>query len=321
MSKLSAVSLFSGCGGFDYGATEAGLNIIWANDKDKWTYAAYKSMLPEVPLIIKDIRDIESFPNADVLIGCYPCTGFSIAARRRWKDNQVRDLMQVDGNFLYREYLRALKQIRPKYFFVENVLGMKSAMEGYFFTEQLEGFEALEYTPIPKLLHGIEYGLAQDRKRIFIVGVRNDIAQHFKYSFPEPQYGPGLVPFKTMRETIGDMPLIPFGEFDESPFHGHYLTRNRKRSWDEPSYTIVAHSGHVPLHPAGEPMQKVEKDLWRLCGDFNRRLSWRECARLQGLPDNIMPDGALSDIYRIVGNAVPPVFAKTIIQPIIEYES
>lgn len=321
MRKLSAVSLFSGCGGFDYGATKAGLDIIWANDKDKYTYEAYKSILPQVPLHIQDVREILTFPQAEVLIGCYPCTGFSIGARRGGKDGKKKDLMKVDGNFLYKEYLRALEQVKPKYFFVENVLGMASAMDGWFFQQQLNGFKERGYTPMPKLLKAIEYGLPQNRKRVFIVGIRNDIANEFHYDFPTPTHGPGLLPYKTLHDAIGNMPIDPQGEYVTTPFHGHYLTRNRKQSWDKPSYTIVAHADHVPLHPSGEPMRKIGIDQWELCGEFNRRLSWKECAILQGLPDNIEPEGQLKDKYRVVGNAVPPVFAEAIIKPIVEFEN
>ena len=318
---LSAVSLFSGCGGFDYGAVQAGLKIIWANDKDPYTYAAYKSILPEVPLQIGDVRNIKEFPEADVLIGCYPCTGFSIAARRKGKDGKERNLMETEGNFLYKEYLRALKQVKPKYFFVENVLGMASAMRGWFFEEQLRGFRELGYTPRATLLHGVQFGLPQERNRVFIVGVRNDIAQRYDYQFPNPTHGIGLLPSRTLRDTIGGMPLMPVGEFEEVSYHGHYLTRNRKKAWDAPSYTIVANSSHVPLHPMGEPMVKIGKDEWKLCGDLNRRLSWRECAMLQGLPNHIAPEGSLQDKYRVIGNAVPPIFAQVIIRPIVEYET
>jgi DNA (cytosine-5)-methyltransferase 1 len=318
MAQLNAISLFSGCGGFDYGATCAGLNIVWANDIDKYTYDAYKSILPNVPLVIGDVRDIKTFPNADVLIGCYPCTGFSVAARRRWMDNTERDLMQVEGNFLYEEYLRALKQIKPKYFFVENVNGMKSAMNGWFFTQQIEGFKQLGYTPQYKLLNSADYGLAQERRRIFIVGIRNDIANRFRYSFPEPTHD--IENFSTLKDAIGDLSDTEIGEYEAMSFHGHYLTRNRKRKWSQPSYTIVAHSAHVPLHPGGEPMVKLGKDEWELQGTQNRRLSWRECAILQGLPKHIEPCGTLKDKYRVIGNAVPPIFAEKIIKPIMDFE-
>lgn len=313
--------MFSGCGGFDYGATKAGLDIIWANDKDKFTYEAYKSILPNVPLQIGDVREIAIFPSAEVLIGCYPCTGFSIAARRKWKDGKERNLMQTEGNFLYLEYLRALKQIKPKYFFVENVIGMSNALKGWFFQEQINGFQKEGYSVKWKLLHGIDYGLAQDRKRVFIVGIRKDLADKLAYEFPLPTHGKNLLPYRTLKDEIFGMPLDPIGEYDDTPFHGHYLTRNRKKKWEEPSYTIVAHSAHVPLHPAGEPMQKIGVDQWKLCGNFNRRLSWRECARLQGLPNEFKPDGKLRDKYRIVGNAVPPIFAQRLIEPIVAFEN
>lgn len=105
----------SGDGGFDWGATQAGFSIIWANDIEPHAAFAYKSIFPEVPFIIGDIRTVSEFPEADVLIGCYPCTGFSIAARRRWIDRPERDLMKTPGNFLYLEFIRALKQVKPKF--------------------------------------------------------------------------------------------------------------------------------------------------------------------------------------------------------------
>jgi len=319
---LTAVSLFSGCGGFDWGAHQAGVEIIWANDINRYAYAAYKSILPDVPFHLGDVRELELFPKADILIGCYPCTGFSVAARRRWKDRQNRDLMETEGNFLYIEFLRALKQVNPKYFFVENVSGMVSAINGWFFQQQLNGFKELGYTPQAKLLKAIDYGLPQDRKRIFIVGIRNDVWNDFKYEFPKPTHGPSTgVKYFVLRDAIADMELWPEGEYSTVNFHGHFLTRNRKRNWDEPSYTIVANESHIPLHPMGESMRYIEKDLWELQGYENRRLSWRECRILQGLPDQLNPEGNLSVKYKVIGNAVPPVFAETIIRPVVEFEN
>ncbi|MHB1127977.1 MAG: DNA cytosine methyltransferase [Bacillota bacterium] len=322
MSKLTAISLFSGCGGFDWGVTQAGVKIIWANDIDSYAASAYKSIFPNVPFKHEDVRNIEKFPEADILIGCYPCTGFSVAARRRWKDREERNLLNTEGNFLYKEFLRALEQTKPKYFFVENVTGMVSALSGWFFQQQLEGFKNLGYFPKMKLLRAPDYGVPQSRKRIFIVGIRNDVYKRFDYSYPAPTHGPGTSHnYISLRATIGSMDLWPTGEFSELPFHGHYLTRNRKRNWDDISYTIVANLSHVPLHPHGEPMKYVSKDNWILQGDFNRRLSWRECAKIQGLPDHIVPQGSLDNKYRVIGNAVPPAFGKALLEPIIEYEN
>ena len=320
--SLKAVSLFSGCGGFDWGVKQAGVDIIWANDIDKYAAAAYQAILPDVPFCLSDIRAIKTFPQADILIGCYPCTGFSVAARRRWKDREDRDLLKTEGNFLYLEFIRALKQVKPKYFFVENVSGMVSAMDGWFFQQQLEGFKELGYTPQAKLLKAIDYGSAQDRKRIFIVGIRNDICNELQYSFPEPTHGPGTNnDYATIHDVIGNMELWPNEGYSTIPFHGHYLTRNRKRDWGQQSFTIVANLSHVPLHPVGMPMRYVAKDLWELQGEENRRLSWQECRALQSLPDALDFEGPLSSKYKVIGNAVPPIFARTIVAPVIAHEN
>jgi len=321
MGTLTAISLFSGCGGFDFGAAQAGVEFLWANDIDPVAGSAYRSIFPNVDFHHGDVRDVRFFPKADVLVGCYPCTGFSIAARRRWKERTERDLLCIKGNFLYLEFLRVLGQSRPKYFFVENVRGMVSANEGWFFKQQIEGFEAAGYTVHHKMLRAQDYGLPQARQRVFIVGVRNDVACEFQYEFLPPTHGPkAAYPYATLRDAIGDMTLWPTGEFYDQKFHGHYLTRNRKRGWDEQSFTIVANAAHVPLHPHGNPMSFVTKDTWQLNGDFNRRLSWKECVRLQGLPDHIAPQGSLIDCYRVVGNAVPPAFGKALLTPIMRCE-
>lgn len=322
MRRLTAISLFSGCGGFDYGASLAGVDFLWANDIDRVAASAYRSLLPDVEFRLGDVRDVERFPTADVLVGCYPCTGFSIAARRKWKSRTSRDLTKISGNFLYLEFMRVLSQTAPRYFFVENVRGMVSAEQGWFFNEQLSGFRDAGYSVHSATLYAPDYGLAQSRTRVFIVGIRNDLVRDFSYVFTPPTHGANAgIPYRTLRDAIGDMPLWPEGEFLTQKFHGHYLTRNRKRSWGEQSFTIVANASHVPLHPHGEPMAFVSKDKWKLQGDFNRRLSWRECARLQGFPDHISADGRLTDLYRVVGNAVPPNFGKALLDPIVAYEN
>lgn len=322
MINLTAISLFSGCGGFDYGVAQEGVDVIWANDIDPVAIKAYRSIMPNTEMIPGDIRDIDDYPDADILIGCYPCTGFSLAARRKWKSRTDRNLMQIEGNFLYEEFLKVLNINQPKYFFVENVRGMVSALNGWFFQNQLEGFEKCGYQVTYTTLNAVDFGVAQTRQRVFIVGVRNDIADDFAYKFEEPAHSFNSAKSTiTLKDVIGDMELWPEGEFYDQKFHGHFLTRNRKRSWDQPSYTIVANASHVPLHPAGEPMVFVEKDKWALQGDFNRRLSWRECARIQGLPDHIDPCDSLLANYRVVGNSVPPAFGSALLRPIIKYES
>ena len=316
---LTAVSLFSGCGGFDWGAQQAGVEIIWANDIDPHAAAAYQSLFPNVEFHLGGIAEVKTFPEADVLIGCYPCTGYSLGARRRWHDSEERDLSAIDGNFLYEEFLRALSQVKPKYLFVENVRGMLTAAGGWFFEQQLEGFRDCGYDVKHKLFTANKFGIPQSRQRVFIVGIRDDLPVN--YAFPEATHDPktGLSP-KVLRDAIEGMEWWPDGEFFDYKFHGHYLTRNRKRGWDEPSYTIVANASHVPLHPMGDPMKYIKKDTWVLQGSENRRLSWRECAAIQGLPSHVAPSGGLRSKYRVVGNAVPPLVAEALLAPVVVLE-
>jgi DNA (cytosine-5)-methyltransferase 1 len=317
--KLQAVSLFSGCGGFDLGASQAGIEIIWANDIYKPAAAAYRSLLPNVEFHQGDIRDIKAFPRADVLIGCYPCTGFSLGARRRSRDQQTKNLRENTNNFLYREFMRVLRQVKPLFLFVENVGGMASAESGWFLQRQFEGFRRCGYKVTSASLNAVDFGIAQDRRRLFLVGVRRDISD-FQYEFPLPSHGPsGLHPRSVLQDVIANFDEWPIGDFFDRPFHGHYLTRNRKRSWEQPSYTIVANAHHVPLHPMGEPMKYVGKDKWELQGNRNRRLSWIECARIQGLPDQVAPTGNLAGKYRVIGNAVPPALGKAIVSAVVNY--
>jgi DNA (cytosine-5)-methyltransferase 1 len=271
-----------------------------------------------VEFVHDDIQNISRFPKADILIGCFPCTGYSIAARRRWGKSLSRDLKSDETNFLYWQFLRVLGQVKPKFAFIENVGGMVSADKGYFLEEQKFHFRRLRYEALYARLLASDFGAAQARERVFVVLTSYDM-RPFNYEFPKPTHGPrGTQPNKVLRNVIWGMEEWPQGEFSENPFHGHYLTRNRKRGWDDLSYTIVAHADHVPLHPMGEPMRNIGKDDWELQGDLNRRLSWREGAAIQGLPEIISPSGNLDQKYRVIGNAVPPVFGEALLKPIIE---
>lgn len=320
--RLTAVSLFSGCGGFDWGAHQAGVDILWANDIDPHAAAAYKAVFNNTEFIQRDIEEVKRFPQADILIGCYPCTGFSLGSRRRWRDADMRDLHAKKDNFLYQQFMRALLFVRPKYLFVENVQGMNSAGDGWFFRQQWLGFREYGYKISYKVLMAHDFGVPQTRKRMFLVGVRDDISFYFSYAFPQPTHGPTTdTSYVNLHTALQGMESWPKGEYFDYPFHGHYLTRNRKRPWTKPSYTIVADKHHVPLHPMGEPMVFVAKDHWALQGDENRRLSWRECAAIQGLPAKAEPSGTLENKYRVVGNSVPPTFGKKLLEPIVRFEA
>lgn len=295
-----AVSLFSGCGGSDAGVIRAGFDVLMANDILPYARDVYLANHPSTDYILGDVAQITKFPKAELLVGCYPCQGFSQGGLRK-PDAKI--------NTLYLQFARALNKIKPKAFIVENVSGMVRSNFRHLLTDQFKVFTEAGYKVVTNVLNAADYGVPQERKRIFIVGIRNSIKA--EYLFPKPTHGIGLkTPYRTIGDSIADMPAWPEGEFYDLDFHWYYMSRNRRRSWDEPSKTIVANPRHMPLHPMSPPLEKLEHNVWKFTHDGPaRRFSYREAARLQGFGDMRFPDtekGTLDMRYTVVGNAVPP---------------
>lgn len=308
MYKPRVVSLFSGAGGFDLGLEQAGANVIWACDKYKDAVDTYRNNFRDTVVIRDDIRNINSFPEADIIIGGYPCQGFSVAGKR---------LVSDERNFLYKEFVRALFHVKPKFFIAENVKGLLSIGEGKILKAMIYEFIEAGYNVKYKLFNAKNVGVPQDRERVFIVGVRKDI--NFEYEFMEETHGEGKLPYVTLRDTIYGLPLDPVGEYPTYGFSPRYMSRNRKRGWEEVSFCIQASARHAPLHPHGHPMVKIDRDTWRFVGDFNRRLSYREAALIQTFPANFEFSGNLENKYKQIGNAVPPLLAKFIATSIVKF--
>ena len=298
---MKAVSLFSGCGGSDAGVISAGFNVVMANDKLAYARDVYSANHPATDYVLGDIARIQTFPSAELLIGCYPCQGFSQGGLR----NPAAGI-----NKLYLEFARALRLIKPRAFIVENVSGMVRRNFSHLLEEQLKVFTEAGYRVRAEVLNAADFGVAQERRRIFIVGIRDDFNAY--YHFPKPTHGEGTVqPLTSIRQAIYDLPLWPEGEFYAREFHWYYLSRNRRRGWDDPSKTIVANPRHMPLHPMSPPLKKREYNVWEFETDARaRRFSYREAARLQGFTKNfVFPDtnaGSVDMRYKVVGNAVPP---------------
>lgn len=295
-----AVSLFSGCGGSDAGLASIGFEVVMANDILPYAKAVYEANHQETDYRLCDVSEIRDFPNAELLVGCYPCQGFS--------QGGVREPSRKI-NKLYLEFGRALRSIRPKAFIVENVSGMVRQNYRHLLANQLRLFRHAGYVVSAQVLNAADFGVAQERRRIFIVGIRKDI--DVKYEFPSPIHGPEAgLPYVTIRDAIGDMPRWPCGEFYERSFHWYYMSRDRRRDWSEPSKTIVANARHMPLHPLSPRMVKLEHNVWEFAQEAPaRRFSYREAARLQGFGNLVFPDtpqGSLDMRYTVVGNAVPP---------------
>jgi len=299
--KKKAVSLFTGCGGSDAGVLAAGFDVVMANDILAYAKDVYEANHPETDYVLGNIQNIKSFPLADLLIGCYPCQGFS--------QGGVRDPSRKI-NTLYLEFARALKQIKPKAFIVENVSGMVRANFLHLLDSQRKIFTEIGYHVKVAILNAADFGVAQERRRIFIVGIRNGLG--VEYFFPTASHGNDRANQKvTIREALKNMPHWPEGEFYDREFHWYYLSRDRRRGWDETSKTIVANPRHMPLHPISPRLRKIENNVWEFESDgLARRFSYKEAARLQGFDKDFkFPEtnnSSLNMRYKVAGNAVPP---------------
>lgn len=341
---MRIISLFSGCGGMDFGAEAVGGEVIFANDNNTDACATYRKYFPKCELYEGDIADVMDFPNADMVIGGYPCQSFSLAGRRNpEKDPRTK---------LYLEFVRCIEKVKPKYFVAENVSGLRGLKNGAFFKEQIEEFERQGYVVTSKLLNAKDFGVPQERKRLFIVGV---IKTHNQtYVFPEPTHGkpstknPFIQPYISHGEAIKDLPLWPNGEFYERPHdpEGHmswyFMSRNRKKNWNDPAFTVVANWRHITLHPACAKMKLTWSNLedgfkqrWDFSDEYEhleddptrpilkepRRLTWRECSRIQSFPNDFEPIGSVESKFQQIGNAVPPKLAEAVLKGIISGEN
>lgn len=348
--KINVLSLFSGCGGLDLGFELAGLaavigdeaarevfkdkdafsstreqsifHTIYAVDMFKEANQSYKLNSPShVIQHEKDIRKIKYFPKCNLILGGFPCPGFSEAGPR---------LVDDERNFLYLHFIRSLVQAQPEVFVAENVKGMMTLGKGEVLKQIVEDFASAGYNVQFKLLNARDYGVPQIRERVIIVGVRKDIK--FNYEYPEPTHGatPGLMPFNTLKEAIGDLELNP-GPYYTGSYSSIYMSRNRKKGWDEQSFTIQASGRQAPLHPSGFPMEKEGTDKWTFPDgeENNRRLSVKEIARIQTFPDwfefsqgqseKASLNNKLDKQYKQIGNAVPVYLAKAVAMPIAEW--
>ncbi len=305
----SVVSLFSGCGGSDAGVLNAGFNVLMANDVLPYARDVYLANHPETNYVLGDVAGIEAFPSSELLVGCYPCQGFSQGGVRK-ADRKI--------NTLYKEFARALHFIKPKAFIVENVSGMVRSNFEHLLADQIKVFTEAGYRVKAKVLNASHFGVPQDRKRIFIVGIHERF--NIDYEFPTPTHGEGRNPFCTIKTAIGHLPDWPAGEFHDADFHWYYLSRNRRQDWEQLSKTIVANPRHMPLHPISPKLEKVGPDEWRFISDAPaRRFSYREAALLQGFEDILFPEtehASMKMKYTVVGNAVPPPLFEAVARSI-----
>ena len=322
--KNNIVSLFSGAGGLDLGFNQAGFNVIWANEYDKTIWATHEFNFPNSHLDKRNITKInaQEVPDCVGIIGGPPCQSWSEAGAGRGIDDHR-------GQLFY-DYIRILKEKQPKFFLAENVPGMLLPRHRNALVAILKEFEDIGYNVTKHLLNANDYSVPQERKRVIIVGYRKDLGKIFIP--PKPNlYKPTLKdaiwslrlskPALDKNYTNGDANLAaPNHEYMTGGFSTIYMSRNRVRSWEEPSFTIQAGGRHAPLHPKAPKMLFIEQNKRIFVPEqehLYRRLTVRECARIQTFPDDfIFKYHNIADGYKMVGNAVAVEFARQLAQVI-----
>lgn len=308
MREFTAVSLFCGAGGLDMGFDRAGFKTIWANDMDANACKTHQNW-SKATVVCGDISKVDyaAIPVSDVILGGFPCQGFSLSGPRKIDDSR---------NVLYKHYVKLVRQNKPKAFVGENVKGLLTMGDGKIIDAIVADFAECGYDVYCKLVNAKNFGVPQDRERVIIVGFRQDLhVRDFKLPDTNGQT-------MTLREAIGNMPQVKSCDVCDAPYSSRYMSRNRKRGWDDVAYTVPAMAKQVTLWPGSPDMKKLDKDLWAF-GDegTTRRLSWREAAAIQTFPTDLEFSGDLTSIYKQIGNAVPVKLAEFVanyIRPYLE---
>ena len=321
---MKVLSLFSGCGGLDLGFEQAGFEIPAANEFDSTIWKTYRFNHPHTKLLTEDIRKIsnDEFPSdVDGIIGGPPCQSWSEAGAQR-------GINDPRGKLFF-DYIRILESIKPKFFLAENVSGMLARRNSEAVAKFIESFENLGYRVTMNLINARDYGIPQDRKRVFFIGFRRDLEIEFKLPSIHEKIA-------TLRDSIWDLQFnaietlpnnrhnpesVNSNEFFTGSFSSIFMSRNRVRSWDEPAFTIQASGRQCQLHPSAPKMIFAAKDRFRFAEGFlYRRLSIREIARLQTFPDEFkfFYENA-NDAYKMIGNAVPIQLAEEFARSILNF--
>ncbi len=313
---MNVISLFSGCGGLDLGFEKAGFEIPVANEFDKTIWETFRVNHPKTHLIEGDIRNIKEseFPNKiDGIIGGPPCQSWSEAGALRGIDD-------ARGQLFF-EYIRILKDKQPKFFLAENVSGMLANRHSEAVKNIISMFENCGYNVSVTLVNAKDYGVAQERKRVFYIGFRKDLDIDFVFPHGSTESEQDKI---TLRDIIWDLQdsAVPAGDKNKhNPnainnneyFIGAYspifMSRNRVKDWDEQAFTVQASGRQCQLHPQAPKMVKVGKNDCRFVAgkeELYRRMTIREVARVQGFPDSFkFIYTNTNDAYKMIGNAVP----------------
>jgi DNA (cytosine-5)-methyltransferase 1 len=320
----SAIDLFAGAGGLSLGLKDAGWQVEAAIEYDHAAVETHRNNFPEVEHFACDIQtiDFRRFRGIDLIAGGPPCQPFSVSGKRLGSFD-VRDMVP--------EFVRAVAQARPRAFMMENVPGLTAAKFSEYLVQQISTLHDLGYTVFSRVLSAADYGVAQNRRRLFLVGIRSD-QKGAAFMFPAATHGSGAAEgHRTVSEALADAPhdipnraKVVFCKnpiLRRSPYAG-MMFNGKGRPLDDAGlgHTVPASAGGNRTHivdPTGL-VKEYHKHL--LAGrrprsgvlEGVRRLTVRESARLQSFPDSFEFIGRQSSRYSQVGNAVPPRLAQAV---------
>lgn len=306
MGELTVLSLFSGCGGLDLGMRggfkflgdyfhRTPFRTIFANDIHPPACDTYDKNF-EQPITRGNIADIVDktpsiLPACNVVIGGFPCQDFSLSGKHK--------CFQTERGRLYKQMKKVIELKNPLAFIAENVLGLIlfNALDTIKneFTKAGQGYHVTHH-----LVNAANYGVPQNRRRVFIVGIRSDLNVEFKTPKETHAENPklGQKPMITVKQAIDDIlgreQVVPnHNEYSKAVFYAKRWQGTTKIKADAPAPTIRAHHhGNIQFHYKG-----------------HRRLTVRECAKIQSFPDDFIFTSSPAQNYVSVGNAVPPVLA------------
>lgn len=320
---MKIISLFSGCGGLDLGFERAGFDIPIANEFDSTIWETFKINHPKTRLIEGDIRAVDEreFPSdVDGIIGGPPCQSWSEAGT-------LRGINDSRGKLFY-DYIRILRKVKPKFFLAENVSGMLANRHNEAVQNIIKLFENSGYDVSLTLVNAKDYGVAEERKRVFYIGFRKDL--NITFTFPRGSTEDDSKKI-TLRDVIWDLkdtaiPALPKNKSNPKAINNNeyyvgsystiFMSRNRVKSWDEQAFTVQASGRQCQLHPQAPKMKFVSQNKREFVKGFEhlyRRMTVREIARIQGFPDNFkFIYSNVDDAYKMIGNAVPVNLAHEI---------
>ncbi len=349
---MIGIEIFAGAGGMAQGAKEAGIDIKIAIENDPFAAQTYIRNHKSSTVVIDDIENIQHFDfergNEEVILfGGPPCQGYSNSNRKT--RNKINP-----KNWLFKEFIRSIELIKPDWIVIENVPGLKKMDKGYFLKEICDDLHRLSYTPNFRILNAKDFGVPQNRERLFIIASKNGVA----FDFPVGDYVDKPV---TVSEAITDLPKLESGSMlaklkykkaAESDYakkmrqgkkvvSQNFVTRNsdvvlnryahieQGNNWKDIPHELMGnykdftrcHSGIYRRLDETKPSVIIAnyRKSMLIHPTENRGLSVREAARLQSFPDDYEFVGSLDQIQQQVGNAVPPLLAKEVFDKILEY--